>query len=71
MTVTLARWLAAIALICSLGLGFMAPPPVMAQDDTATEVTDEGEDAVDEVQEEGEDAVDTAQEETQEAVECD
>lgn len=71
MTTALARWLAAIALVVSLGLGFMAAPAVMAQD-TATEVTEEGddvvdeaEDAVDEVQEEGGEAIDSAQEEVE------
>ncbi|CAN5884432.1 hypothetical protein BH24CHL4_BH24CHL4_25390 [soil metagenome] len=50
MTTLLARLLVAIALMLSLGLGFMAAPAVMAQDEAAT-----ADDAVDEVQEEVDD----------------
>jgi MYXO-CTERM domain-containing protein len=68
MTTTLARLIAALALVVSLGVGFMAAPAALAQDETATEVTDEGEDAVDEAQQEGEEAVDEVQQEGEEAV---
>ena len=77
MTTTLARLLAAIALTFSLGLGLYAAPAAVAQDDTATEVTEEGEDAVDEGEEavdeavqEGEEAVDEVQQEGEEAVDA-